>query len=215
MLTWGIGTAAALRGVLILLGVELVKEFEPLLLVFAAILLFSSYKLLSAGDDDDDEVWPAQCGLGARGWLAASHLSTRLGLTCLAASAATGPERRASRPCSVSKSHTPRSYNALRVPVLTPLPSPTAPPPRRTSPTTPSTSSAPASSKFRTATMAPTSSPCRMACAWPRRCSSLWQWWSCQVRGSAGPPAASAAPNGHTGPSWQGCSPLHSARTAK
>ena len=58
MLTWGIGTAAVLRGVLILLGVELVKEFEPLLLVFSAILLFSSYQLLSVGDDDEDEVRP-------------------------------------------------------------------------------------------------------------------------------------------------------------
>ncbi|KAG2489077.1 hypothetical protein HYH03_012513 [Edaphochlamys debaryana] len=55
VLTWGIGTAAVLRAVLIVLGVELVTEFEPLLLVFAGILLFSSWKLLTATDDDDDE----------------------------------------------------------------------------------------------------------------------------------------------------------------
>ncbi|KAG2438021.1 hypothetical protein HXX76_005635 [Chlamydomonas incerta] len=56
VLTWGIATAAVLRAVLIVLGVELVREFEPLLLFFAAILLFSSFKLLTAsgGDDDDD-----------------------------------------------------------------------------------------------------------------------------------------------------------------
>ncbi|PNH08946.1 hypothetical protein TSOC_004468 [Tetrabaena socialis] len=55
VLTWGIATAAVLRAVLIILGVELINEFEPLLLLFAGILLFSSFKLLTAGGDDDDD----------------------------------------------------------------------------------------------------------------------------------------------------------------
>ncbi|EFJ49967.1 hypothetical protein VOLCADRAFT_80441 [Volvox carteri f. nagariensis] len=55
VLTWGIATAAVLRAVLIVLGVELVREFEPLLLIFAGILLLSSFKLLTASADDDDD----------------------------------------------------------------------------------------------------------------------------------------------------------------
>lgn len=55
VLQWGIATAAILRAILIVLGVELVSEFEPLLLVFAAILIVSSFKLLTANTDDDDE----------------------------------------------------------------------------------------------------------------------------------------------------------------
>lgn len=54
VLTWGIATAAVLRLVLIVLGTELIQQFEPLLVVFAVILLFSSYKLIF-GDNDQDE----------------------------------------------------------------------------------------------------------------------------------------------------------------
>lgn len=45
VLQWGIGTAAVLRAVLIVLGVEIIAEFEPVLLVFAGILLLSSFKV--------------------------------------------------------------------------------------------------------------------------------------------------------------------------
>jgi len=55
VLTWGIATAAVLRAVMIVLGVELIEKFEPILAVFAAILLFSSYKLLTEGDGDEEE----------------------------------------------------------------------------------------------------------------------------------------------------------------
>lgn len=54
VLTYGIGTAAVLRLVMVLLGVELIQKFEPLLVVFALILLWSSYGLITKGDDDDD-----------------------------------------------------------------------------------------------------------------------------------------------------------------
>ncbi len=55
VLFWGILTAAVLRLVMIVLGVELIQVFEPLLLIFAGILLFSSYKLLKGADDDEDD----------------------------------------------------------------------------------------------------------------------------------------------------------------
>jgi TerC family integral membrane protein len=55
VLSFGIATAAVLRLVMILLGVELIEKFEPVLLLFALILLFSSYKLLFADDSDEDE----------------------------------------------------------------------------------------------------------------------------------------------------------------
>ena len=55
VLTYGIATAAVLRAVMIVLGVELIAEFEPVLLVFAGILLYSSFQLLTSGGEDDDE----------------------------------------------------------------------------------------------------------------------------------------------------------------
>ena len=55
VLTYGIWTAVVLRAILVLVGVQLIELFEPVLALFAAILLFSSYKLLSAKDDDEEE----------------------------------------------------------------------------------------------------------------------------------------------------------------
>jgi TerC family integral membrane protein len=55
VLTYGIGTAAVLRLIMILLGVELIQKFEPLLVVFACVLLWSAYGLLTKGDDDEDD----------------------------------------------------------------------------------------------------------------------------------------------------------------
>lgn len=57
VLTYGIATAAVLRLVLIVLGADIVESWKPVLLIFAAILLFSSFKLLlvdEGGDDDED-----------------------------------------------------------------------------------------------------------------------------------------------------------------
>jgi Integral membrane protein TerC family len=55
VLNVGIWSAAVLRLVMILAGVELVSNFKPLLLVFSAILLYSSYGLFFAEDDDEEE----------------------------------------------------------------------------------------------------------------------------------------------------------------
>ncbi|MEW5300183.1 MAG: hypothetical protein WDW36_003131 [Sanguina aurantia] len=55
VLQFGILSAAVLRGVMIIAGVSIIEDFQPALLVFAGILLFSSFKLLSAGDDDEEE----------------------------------------------------------------------------------------------------------------------------------------------------------------
>lgn len=54
VLGYGIATAAVLRAVMILLGTELVEKFEPVLLVFALILLWSAYSLLFKEDEDED-----------------------------------------------------------------------------------------------------------------------------------------------------------------
>ena len=55
VLTYGIATAAVLRLVLIVLGADIVENWKPVLLVFAGILLFSSFKLLLVDGDEDEE----------------------------------------------------------------------------------------------------------------------------------------------------------------
>ena len=55
VLTYGVATAAVLRLVLIVAGVDIVDHFRPVLLVFAAILLFSSYKLLREPGEEEGE----------------------------------------------------------------------------------------------------------------------------------------------------------------
>ncbi len=55
VLQYGILTAAVLRAVMILLGVELISDFEPVLAIFAGILIYSSYKLLAPGKEEEDE----------------------------------------------------------------------------------------------------------------------------------------------------------------
>lgn len=56
VLTYGIATAAVLRLVMILLGTELIKVFQPLLIGFAIILLYSAYGIVVAPDDSDDDL---------------------------------------------------------------------------------------------------------------------------------------------------------------
>lgn len=55
VLSIGVWSAAVLRLVMILAGVQLVENFKPLLLVFAGILLYSSYGLLFGDDDEEEE----------------------------------------------------------------------------------------------------------------------------------------------------------------
>ena len=52
-LKWGIIGAILMRGVMILVGVELIERFRHIVLVFAAILLASAYKLLTEGGDEE------------------------------------------------------------------------------------------------------------------------------------------------------------------
>ena len=61
VLNYGIWGAAVLRLAFILAGAEALERFEPVLLVFAAILIFSSYKILSeamaeGGDGENDSL---------------------------------------------------------------------------------------------------------------------------------------------------------------
>lgn len=55
VLNYGIFGALIMRAVMIVAGVELIENFKPILLVFAGILIFSSYKLISQGDSDEEE----------------------------------------------------------------------------------------------------------------------------------------------------------------
>ena len=55
VLGWGIWSAAVLRLVMILAGAELVQNFKPVLLVFAAILFFSSFKIIFGKKDEGEE----------------------------------------------------------------------------------------------------------------------------------------------------------------
>eukprot|EP00752_Nemacystus_decipiens_P006834 g6136.t1 len=56
VLTWGIVGAILMRGVMIAFGVAAVKRFEWITVVFAAILLVSSYKLLVETEDEDHDL---------------------------------------------------------------------------------------------------------------------------------------------------------------
>ena len=55
VLNYGIYGALLMRAIMVIAGVELIENFQPILLVFAGILIFSSYKLLSeAGEEEED-----------------------------------------------------------------------------------------------------------------------------------------------------------------
>jgi TerC family integral membrane protein len=53
VLKWGIMSALVLRGVMIAMGVAAVERFRPVLLLFALILIWSSYKMLQPENDED------------------------------------------------------------------------------------------------------------------------------------------------------------------
>ena len=55
VLNWGIYGAIVMRAVMIGLGAAALKEFHAILLVFAAILVYSSAKTLIPGDEDEEE----------------------------------------------------------------------------------------------------------------------------------------------------------------
>lgn len=55
VLNYGILGAAVLRLIFILLGAEALETFQPVLLLFAGVLVFSSYKILFSGDGEGDE----------------------------------------------------------------------------------------------------------------------------------------------------------------
>ncbi|KAG5177832.1 integral membrane protein TerC family-domain-containing protein [Tribonema minus] len=55
VLQWGIIGAVILRGIFVALGQAALESFQPVLLIFAGILLVSSYKLLTEGGDGEEE----------------------------------------------------------------------------------------------------------------------------------------------------------------
>jgi len=56
VLFWGIFGAIVLRGVMISMGVALLARFEILILILAAVLIYSSLKLLISGDEDEEDL---------------------------------------------------------------------------------------------------------------------------------------------------------------
>jgi len=56
VLSYGIWGAVVMRAAMILAGAAALERFEPLLLGFAGILLFSSYKLLFTEEDDEEDL---------------------------------------------------------------------------------------------------------------------------------------------------------------
>lgn len=56
VLTWGIVGAVLMRGVMIAFGVAVVTRFRWIMIVFAGILLVSSYKLLMEAEDEDHDL---------------------------------------------------------------------------------------------------------------------------------------------------------------
>ena len=54
-LMWGIVGAIVLRAVFIFTGLVLVEKFGFLMIIFAAFLLYTAYKMWTEDDDDDEE----------------------------------------------------------------------------------------------------------------------------------------------------------------
>jgi len=55
VLNWGIIGSIVMRATMIGVGAVALREFREVLLVFAAVLLFSSYKVVVGDEDDEDE----------------------------------------------------------------------------------------------------------------------------------------------------------------
>ena len=55
ILGYGIGGAMVMRALMIVAGYEAVTNFKPVLLVFAGILIFSSYKLITEEEEEEEE----------------------------------------------------------------------------------------------------------------------------------------------------------------
>ena len=55
-LKWGIIGAVIMRGIMITVGIQAIKRFKIVTLIFAFILILSAYKLMKESDDGDDNL---------------------------------------------------------------------------------------------------------------------------------------------------------------
>lgn len=55
VLNWGIYGAVVMRSTMITLGAIAIETFRPILLVFAGVLVYSSFKILFEGDEEEEE----------------------------------------------------------------------------------------------------------------------------------------------------------------
>jgi tellurite resistance protein TerC len=69
VLFWGILGALVMRGVMIGVGVEAVREFEFLIYIFGAFLIFTAIKLLKGGGPEEGDIEKSAIVRFARRWL--------------------------------------------------------------------------------------------------------------------------------------------------
>merc|ERR1711907_757657 len=55
VLFWGIVGAIVLRAAMVLMGAAAIHQYRPLLLVCAAVLIYSTYQVFFMDEDDEDE----------------------------------------------------------------------------------------------------------------------------------------------------------------
>jgi len=81
VLFWGILGAAVMRAVLIVAGVELVKNYDWIMYVFGAILLWAAFKMLRGDADGPEDTIPAEVSqdLGGEPGPTASGVETERG----------------------------------------------------------------------------------------------------------------------------------------
>lgn len=56
VLRWGLIAAVVLRGIFIFTGLAIVERFEPVLLVFAGVLLYSAYGLFFEEEEEEEDL---------------------------------------------------------------------------------------------------------------------------------------------------------------
>jgi tellurite resistance protein TerC len=73
VLFWGIIGALAMRGIFVFAGIALINRFEPILLIFGLLLLYSGFKLLGSKDDDEFDPGKSKLFLAVKKVIPVSH----------------------------------------------------------------------------------------------------------------------------------------------
>lgn len=73
VLFWGIFGALIMRAIFVFAGIALINKFEPILLVFGLILLYSGVKLLRTHEDDEFDPGKSKLFLAVKKFIPVSH----------------------------------------------------------------------------------------------------------------------------------------------